>query len=183
MCRATYGVAFAPEHGAGMDSPNARQPVCPSWEKMLASGELQAGPGVQSPVIVTRPLVEAMYAGRLCGKCEAVKPVATPQRRARLLNSLAGALEPRTSAYEWFSNAITITCFHWGACATRPHGAVAAAPAPGATTRATATSATTPAAMRRRPMPGRVPGVRPRERRRARRRSRRRARAGRTAWP
>src|SRR5690349_22068761 len=90
-----------------------------------------AGPGRQSPVIETWPLVLAMYVGRLCGKCEAVKCVATPHSPASLVNSLAGAPAPSTLAYEWFSNAITITWLHVGVVFVRPQGDVAA-PAVGA---------------------------------------------------
>ncbi len=73
------------------------------------------------------PLVEAMYSGRLCGKWTAVNFVPTPHSPASLVNSLAGAPVPRTSAYDWFSNAITITWLHVGVTVVRPHGEVAAA--------------------------------------------------------
>ncbi len=46
----------------------------------------------------SRPLVAAMYSGRLCGKCTAVKFVATPHSPASFVNSLAGAPAPSTLA-------------------------------------------------------------------------------------
>src|SRR4249919_917022 len=103
-----------------------RQPLGPSWLKMLFAVLWQDFPGRQSPVIETWPLVEAMYSGRLCGKWTAVKFEATPHSPASFVNSLAGAPLPRTLAYDWFSNAITITCVHFGVTVVRPHGEAAA---------------------------------------------------------
>ena len=44
---------------------------------------------------------------------------ATPHSPASFVNSLAGAPLPRTLAYDWFSNAITITCVHFGVTVVR----------------------------------------------------------------
>ena len=55
-----------------------------------------------------------------------MKFVATPHSPASLVNSLAGAPLPRTLAYDWFSNAITITWVHFGVTVVRPHGEAAA---------------------------------------------------------
>jgi hypothetical protein len=55
-----------------------------------------------------------------------VKSEATPHSPASFVNSLAGAPGPRTLAYDWFSNAITITWLHAGTVGVRPQGEAAA---------------------------------------------------------
>jgi hypothetical protein len=70
---------FAFAQFEGIDCPNVRHWDAPSWLKMLVAPLWHDGPGRQSPVSDTWPLVLAMYAGRLWGKWTAVKFVATPR--------------------------------------------------------------------------------------------------------
>jgi hypothetical protein len=77
--------------------------------------------------------------------------VATPHSPASFVNSLRGAPEPSTLAYEWFSNAITMTWLQAGVVFVRPQGDPAAS-AVGAVRAADATmaSAAASAIVRRR---------------------------------
>jgi hypothetical protein len=68
--------------------------------------------------------------------------VPTPHLPASFVNSLGGAPEPSTLAYEWFSNAITMRWLQAGVVFVRAHGDPAASAA-GAVRAADATTAST----------------------------------------
>jgi hypothetical protein len=59
-CRDTYSPWFWATQRPGIDSANSRQFRGPSCEKMFCDVDRHDRLGVQSPVIVTRPLVAAM---------------------------------------------------------------------------------------------------------------------------